>query len=218
MRKIPSDMTPGTRHMTKQCGELEIVEYFNKSNVSIFFVATGSEKTVHSSSIRRGSVKDKYALSVFGVGFIGEGEFKPSYKNKLTKLYSTWSDMLRRCYDPKRLLEKQTYIGCTVCEEWHNFQNFAEWMSKQDYKGKDLDKDIKFNGNKIYSPDNCVFVTHAENVIEARAKHYKFISPEGKLVDIYNLTEFCRDKDLDTSAMVKVHFGNLKQYKGWRKA
>lgn len=218
MRKAPSDMAAGTRHVSNNCGEFEIIEYVNKSNIIIRFTTTGREKTVHSSGIRSGSVKDKYLPSIYGVGFIGEGEFKPSHKSKLTKEYTTWSDMLRRCYDENRLSEKQTYKGCKVCDEWHNFQNFAEWMSKQDYEGKDLDKDIKIKGNKVYGPETCTFVTHAENVIEARAKHYEFTSPEGSAVGIYNLTEFCRDENLDASAMAKLHAGKLNQYKGWTKA
>jgi hypothetical protein len=36
-------------------------------------------------------------------------------------------------------------------------------MEKQDWKGLELDKDIKFTGNKIYSPSNCLFVTREIN-------------------------------------------------------
>ena len=36
-------------------------------------------------------------------------------------------------------------------------------MEKQDWEGKDLDKDIKIPGNKIYSPETCLFVSSEIN-------------------------------------------------------
>ena len=35
---------------------------------------------------------------------------------------------------------------------------FRAWMETQDWEGKQLDKDILFQGNKEYSPSTCVFV------------------------------------------------------------
>ena len=36
--------------------------------------------------------------------------------------------------------------------------SFRAWMMQQDWEGKQLDKDILVPGNKMYSPDTCVFV------------------------------------------------------------
>ena len=59
----------------------------------------------------------------------------------------------------KKGQEKQpSYIGCLVDEEWHNFQNFAEWFEDNYVEGWHLDKDILIKGNKIYSPETCCFV------------------------------------------------------------
>lgn len=73
--------------------------------------------------------------------------------------YDVWQGMLRRCYSQESLRKRPTYFGCTVCKDWHLFSNFRAWMKTQDWKDKSLDKDIITPNNKVYSPDNCVFVT-----------------------------------------------------------
>ncbi len=218
MRKIPSDMVAGTRHMTNNFGELEIVEYVDAKNTRVKFLATGYETIVRASDTREGRVKDRMHPSVCAVGFVSEGNFKTTIDGKDTKIYKTWRHMLERCYDKKYQAKRPTYIGCSVCAEWHNFQIFAEWMSEQDYEGKQLDKDIKVKGNKVYSPDTCTFVTLDKNVVDAHAKHYTFISPEGVVTDIYNLSEFCRDNELHQGHMSQVYIGKYRQHKGWTKA
>jgi len=75
--------------------------------------------------------------------------------------------MLERCYDPKYQLKKPTYVGCTVCEEWLNYQVFAEWY-ENNYKEIpnikfQLDKDLMIKGNKVYSPKNCKLIPHYVN-------------------------------------------------------
>lgn len=86
-------------------------------------------------------------------------------KRVMCQYYSTWRSMLMRCYDSKCQTKYPTYIGCTVCEEWLKFSNFKSWMMLQDWEGKCLDKDILVQGNKIYSPDTCIFVTNAINTL-----------------------------------------------------
>lgn len=78
-------------------------------------------------------------------------------------IYSVWRAMIRRCYSEKHHAKARTYIGCSVCPEWLTFSNFKDWMSRQDWKGKEIDKDILVKGNKVYSPENCAFVCHVTN-------------------------------------------------------
>lgn len=215
MRRAPTDIVTGTRHVSNNFGELEVIEYVDALNVRVKFLATGYETTTQADMIRRGVVKDKMAPSVCGVGYVGDGKFKPSIDGKHTKIYATWSGMLTRCYNNKNQTKQPTYIGCSVCEEWHNFQNFAKWMNELDYEGKQLDKDIKIKGNKMYGPDTCVFVSHVENVVEARAKQCILVSPDGVVVEVYNLSEFCRENGLCQSHMSNVYTGKANQHKGW---
>ena len=72
--------------------------------------------------------------------------------------YQVWVDMLKRGYSVKLRTNYPTYSCCTICEEWLTFSNFKAWMEKQDWEGKQLDKDLLIEGNKVYSPDTCVFV------------------------------------------------------------
>lgn len=103
---------------------------------------------------------------VFGVG-INDSEHKTNYledgKVKYCSIYLTWRGMLKRCYDKNWHLNKPSYKGCLVCNEWLKFSNFKRWMESQDWKGKELDKDLLVNGNKVYSPENCTFVSKLTN-------------------------------------------------------
>lgn len=77
--------------------------------------------------------------------------------------YKAWKNMLARCYSAKYQEKQPTYIGCSVADEWLTFSNFKAWMEKQDFEGKQLDKDLLVEGNKVYGPDMCVFVTPTVN-------------------------------------------------------
>lgn len=73
--------------------------------------------------------------------------------------YKTWQNLINRCYNRSKLTSRPTYKLCKVCDEWLTFSNFKDWMEKQDWEGKELDKDLLASGNKVYSPDYCVFIT-----------------------------------------------------------
>ena len=81
----------------------------------------------------------------------------------LCDIYITWRNMIHRCYSPLCLRKRPSYAGCFVVTEWLTFSVFRAWMRQHDWKGKQLDKDILVPDNKVYSPDACVFVSHALN-------------------------------------------------------
>lgn len=85
--------------------------------------------------------------------------------------YQTWTNMLQRCYGDKWHERHPSYRGCSVCQEWLRFSNFKNWMEHQDWENKQLDKDLLFPGNKIYSPTTCAFVSKRINtfLIESNA-------------------------------------------------
>lgn len=102
----------------------------------------------------------------FGVGFDDHNYQLVTIKNGVKhrcKYHQAWRDMLRRCYSNKTQDAHPTYKGCSVDKEWHTFSNFKLWMESQDWVNKFLDKDILNQGNKIYNPKNCIFVSRLVN-------------------------------------------------------
>ena len=91
--------------------------------------------------------------------------------------YRTWTNMLERCYSEKYHQRQPTYKGCKVCDEWLIFSNFKKWMEQQDWEGKQLDKDLLVEGNKVYSPNTCIFVDHKINsfVIDRAASRGEYM-------------------------------------------
>jgi len=91
--------------------------------------------------------------------------------------------MLQRCYDPYEINRHPTYIDVFVCEEWHNFQNYAQWREENYYEVFNeimcLDKDILFKENKIYSPQTCIFVPKRINSLFTNRKNDRGDLPIG---------------------------------------
>lgn len=79
--------------------------------------------------------------------------------------YATWTEMIRRCYSKAEHKRNPTYENCSAADEWLYFSTFKLWMEKQDWRGKQLDKDILFPGNKLYSPATCRFISSQLNSV-----------------------------------------------------
>lgn len=77
--------------------------------------------------------------------------------------YLLWKSVLTRSLCIKFKKKWPKYTDVCVCEEWLTFSNFKSWMEKQDWEGKELDKDILYTGNKEYSPSKCCFVSKRVN-------------------------------------------------------
>lgn len=171
----------------------------NYKHVDVYFPEYDwTFKNVQYQNFKKGNVKCPYERRYYGVGCLGEGEYKVSENGRQTKVYNTWHGMLERCYDEKLQEKHPTYKGCIVCEEWHNFQNFAEWCYENYYEIEGermcLDKDILIKGNKIYSPDTCILVPHTINTLfvkrdKARGKSVigATLTKNGKYVSQCNL-------------------------------
>lgn len=127
-------------------------------------------------------MKNVYKPSVFNVGFMGEGRFRSHDNGKMTPAYQLWSSILRRCYSEEYLKRRPNNEECYVADEWHNFQNFAEWFEKEknaNTEGFVLDKDLRDLSKKCYSKDTCSFVPNKVNTIIADKKRKNSNLPTG---------------------------------------
>ena len=147
-----------------------IVEYRKYSDIDVYFPEYDwIAKNQQYNNFKIGNIKCPYEKRVFGVGYLGEGEYKTKENGKLTRVYDTWKSMLERCYSEKYHKKYPTYIVCEASNDFHNFQNFGEWDEDNYYEIEGermcLDKDILVKHNKIYSPETCVFVPQTINTL-----------------------------------------------------
>lgn len=217
MRKPKQFRKVGDKFSHPLYGSFEIITYVSSKHIIIRFHQTGTETKVQANDINTMRLRDYNYPTVFGVGFRGYGRHKTLIDRKITPSYYTWRSMIQRCYD-EDCKGYRFYGDCTVCDEWHNFQNFAEWFEENKIDGYHLDKDSKVKGNRVYSPETCIFLPMKENVKLATQKSHSFRSPSGDIVNFVNLNEFCEINNLDRVCMSRVKSGQRKSHKGWTRA
>jgi hypothetical protein len=151
---------------------MEVVKYNSYRDIWVKFLEFGNLKHTSWGHFCNGRVLNVYDKSIYGVGYIGEGKYKFSENGKQTPQSNSWVNMMIRCYSEKEHERNPKYKDCTVAEEWHCFQNFAKWYDENFYQVEgermQLDKDILVKGNKIYSPDTCIFTPMRINILFAK--------------------------------------------------
>lgn len=73
-----------------------------------------------------------------------------------TKPYKIWNEMIRRCYGCTDNAKK--YDFCKIDDSWLIFSNFKKWYEDNYIEGYEMDKDLLFSEELIYSPKTCVFI------------------------------------------------------------
>jgi len=161
---------------------MEIINYVSSSNVTVKF-ENGFTYTTTYRAFKDNDIKTPYCKSVHNVGYLGVGDCHQYTNGILALQCALWENILLRCYDQKTQLKHPTYIGCTVCEEWHNYQNFAKWYDQNYYEiegqAMHIDKDILIKGNKVYSPETCVFVPQNINALFTKSNAQRGDCPIG---------------------------------------
>ena len=126
-----------------------------------------------------------YHRGLCGIGYSG---MKMNTEMRHSVSYYRWKNMVQRCYDKKvHKKYKPEYKDKSVCEEWLNYSNFKIWFDEHFVPSKnnqiDLDKDLLVQGNKVYSPETCVFLLHYQNTMfERSAKDKIYENEDGTFV------------------------------------
>jgi hypothetical protein len=158
----------GETKLNNNGNKMTIKNYTSIKNIIVEF-EDGSCVNATYGNFKRGQIQSPNEKTVFNIGYIGLGKNKVSENGKHTSKYKYWFGLMQRCYNKDFHIKEPTYKNCMVSEQWYNFQNFCEWYDENYYQIEGeriaLDKDILHKGNKIYSPENCVFVPERINTL-----------------------------------------------------
>ena len=181
MGKI-KDRTNETR-VNNNGERMVIIRYGNKKDIDVQFEDGTVVEHREYNDFKNGSIKNPYSPSVYGIGYMGIGNYSSTENGKETKCHKTWTHMLGRCYDPKFQEKHPTYKGCTVDKRWHNYQEYAKWHIENYYEIEGqimtLDKDILCKGNKVYSAETCIFVPQFINSLFTKSNKIRGEYPIG---------------------------------------
>lgn len=88
-----------------------------------------------------------------------------------TSLYNVWCGMKQRCTDPKHVGWKfYGAKGIKLCDAWCDFEVFKTWAMAHGYvKGLTIER---LASEADYTPDNCEWITRAENGRRAMQKRW----------------------------------------------
>ena len=170
----------------KRFGALTVIEKSAKrSSGSIMWVCRcdcGNITTVNGRDLRVGHTKS--------CGCLYRGR-KPTHGMAKTRLYYIWQHMLGRCNrKTDNSYERYGGRGITVCDEWLDFQAFADWAFNNGYE-EHLTID-RIDNNSGYSPENCRWATYKQQSNNRR--YCTIYEKDGKK---QNLTQWCEELNLN---------------------
>lgn len=172
----------GETNYNKYGSKMTIFEYSNFNNIVVEF-ENGWKTNSKYDLFKKGTLTSPYDKTICGVGVVGLENIYPNVNLEYKKSYDKWRGMITRCYNKKSQEKSPTYKGCSVCDEWLFYPNFKEWYDKNYYEiqGEQmhLDKDILHKGNKIYSPNNCIFAPSRINTLILNGKNGRGKLPVG---------------------------------------
>lgn len=210
-----SGLIIGQKFKTNSGWEGEVIKYNSCYDVLVKW-QDGSTDSYPAGAIHSGSIKPPYQPSICGVGYFGKGRFTDGRRKDGEKIpdqiLGYWHRMICRCYNPTEVVKDNTrrYIFTSVCKEWFNLQNFAEWAISQPNwdKGFDLEKDL-LGETLEYNPQNCTFLPSEINVFLVE----KSSGPRGLPVGVNYVKP--RTKGSKEGYLARCNVGKTREYLGY---
>ncbi len=152
-----------------------------------------------------------------------EGELNPFYGKKHTEETKEIirQKILKLCEDESFRMSRANFdksngmYGTNRCGKLNPFygkRHTEETKKKQSKKRKEW---FKNNVNPLKGKP-CLESTK-KALSEKNSKQYKLVSPEGKVVEIKNLTKFAKENDLNIGCLHQVVSGRNKTHRGWKR-
>lgn len=156
---------------------------------------------------------------IYGVG-VNDAKYKVTKVENNNRIccpyYIRWYGILRRCYSSRFHDHSPCYFGCSVEKEWFYFSNFKSWMETQNWKNNELDKDLLFPGNRIYSPDKCIFVPHNVNCFLTHSRLVKNKYPLGCVYSKHN-KKFASKLEIDNKKIILGYYStSIEAHRAWQ--
>jgi hypothetical protein len=146
--------------------------------------------------------------------------------NYNNKLYQIYANIRYRCYTKTcPVYHRYGGRGIKMSNEWFNsYHAFRDWSMQHGYADNLYIDRINNDGN--YEPENCQWITRAENTRKANkihqhrhanaSKYYYGISPNGIYYYFENANKFSKKHNLNANGVRRVARGERNNYKGWK--
>src|ERR1035437_1609885 len=211
-----------------------VYELIDPRNGLPFYIGKGSNTRMydHEKNVIKGRIPNRNYFLFNKINKILKSKksiiYKKLYENLSEKeAFQKESEEIRK-YEIKR-------VGGILC----NLSYGGEGMKGYKYTPKQLKKHRKILGEinstekakkensqrikRFYeeNPNHKKILSEIQKQLWAtgkynNSKHWKFISPEGNIVEFDNLQRFCRENGLSQGNMINVFKGKRNQHKGWR--
>lgn len=218
----------GEERLNNQGCLMKIIEYNNVEDIVVEFQDEYKAK-LHTKygNFKRGIAKNPYYKSVYNIAMIGI-KYPTSINGNNTKEYCAWTNIIKRCHDKKFKQAHPTYKDVTCCSDWLCYENFCDWLYKQENFDKwlngdrwEVDKDILYKKNIVYSPDTCCLVPHNVNSLFVKSNKLRGDLPIGVIRQSGKFAAYCKNylidkryhKFLGIHETIEEAFNAYKQYK-----